>query len=626
MDLLSKERSAANLYNFNFMKFINKKIVGLALLVGATAVLLIQPFSSQAEVSQATRDYLHTQALSDWVVMGLAATGEQNFDLGYLAQGNPQSATDYARAILAITAANQNPITTGGRDWLAGLRRFFNNNQFGSERLINDDIWAVLALRSSGAEVGDVQVVAAKNFILANQNQDGGWSYQVGLASDGNDTAAAIMALRVGGLAAQDEIITRALDYLRTTQNVDGGFGYDANADSDGASTAWLISGLQSIGQDPAAWSQATHTPISFLQSLALPDGSYRWAVDDQVGSLITTVYAAIALTNHFYPVRLWQPVNDPGPTLPQVTLRIESPNNNLCQTTVSATSVLNALVAGADICHYTVHITNSAFGQYVSGINDWTASGTRGWMYRLNWQDSDNGAAIQPIQSNDQILWFYGEYTDQPLRLTLDRTTANVGELIRATVEKFNGHDWQAASGTNVIFGNQAVAANNQGQASWQVAGFGAISVVADGAGFIRSQAQTLTIGGSGGGGGGGGGVSQTVNLQVDLLQPTGGGSVAFQVTQANLGFGSLRPGEVQSRSNAITNVGQGTIRLTGQVSGDQFFSANLKLDNQPLGTWSLDLAPNQTATVTASLLVPANSLERGQKNGRLIYWAQSR
>ncbi|MCX6784764.1 MAG: DUF4430 domain-containing protein, partial [Candidatus Komeilibacteria bacterium] len=395
------------------MKFTIKKFIGFSLLlVAVIGVIIFKPFVLQAEVTQATRDYLHAQALSDWVVMGLAATGENNFNLDYLVQANPQSATDYSRSILAITAANQNPMTVANRDWLTGLRGFFNNNQFGSIQLINDDIWAVLALHAAGTANDDNQLVAAKNFILANQNQEGGWSYRIGLGSDSNNTAAALMALAATGLGVNDQAVSRGLRYLRDMQGVDGGFPYQAGSDSDGASTAWVMAGLQSLNQDLAAWTREGHTAASFLQTLVLANGSYRWQLGDQEGDLITTAYAAVALSNHFYPVRLWQNPNQPQPA-PQVSLRIESPSSTICQMTVSATSVLAALLNGAETCGYTVHITNSALGSYVSGINNWQAGGTEGWSYRVNWQYSRLSADQQAVQQNDQVLWFFGNGDD---------------------------------------------------------------------------------------------------------------------------------------------------------------------------------------------------------------------
>ena len=165
-------------------------------------------------------DYLYRQQSSDgsiggfgtsaWVTMAIAAAGEDPHDwrigsnpsiVDYLAD-NAASAglvTDYARMILAITAANENPTSFGGVNFVAQLKASCSAGQIGDSSVLNDDFWGVMALIAAGESPSSEVVANSVAFIKSNQNGDGGWSWGAGGASDVDDTAAAIMALVSAG-------------------------------------------------------------------------------------------------------------------------------------------------------------------------------------------------------------------------------------------------------------------------------------------------------------------------------------------------------------------------------------------------------------------------------------------
>ena len=113
-------------------------------------------------------------------------------------------------AILALASVDENSETFGNVNYISQLKTYFADNQFGSPTLLNDDFWSILALASVNQKNIN-EVSAAKDFILANQNPDGGFSYAVGGESDTNDTAAAVMAL-VEQLSDDPEGALRRLD------------------------------------------------------------------------------------------------------------------------------------------------------------------------------------------------------------------------------------------------------------------------------------------------------------------------------------------------------------------------------------------------------------------------------
>jgi hypothetical protein len=215
-----------------------KKLIAATILFA----LVLSPSGLVRSVSQAPAlNYLLAHPGSTWATMGIAALGGTPPPLSYLQGQNPESAIELAGPILAIVAAGQNPYSFGGTDYVSKLKSQFNSNQLGDVALLNDDIFGSLALLSVGLSPSDNILLQIKNYILDNQNPDGGFSFQAGSASDSNTTAAALAALKALGLTETNPQIQKSLAYLKSVQNSDGGFGYAGNAKSDAASTAWVL-------------------------------------------------------------------------------------------------------------------------------------------------------------------------------------------------------------------------------------------------------------------------------------------------------------------------------------------------------------------------------------------------
>jgi len=260
-------------------------------------------------------NYLKSQPQDAWITMALAAAGETNVLVDHLSSITESSypTTDYAKAILALAAAGKNPTTFGEIDYVAKLKKYYNEDQMGDVVYLNDDIWSILALASIH-QIDSKEAVTAKEFLLKNQNGDGGWSYLVGGLSDSNDTAAAIMALTETGVSASDPVIVKALDYLRFLQNADGGFPYNPawGSDSDSSSDAWVISAIYKLGQNPAEWDKSGNNPLTHLQSLQDEDGGFWWIKPDPAdpekwNSKSDTSKVIIALAGKSYPVDYYE-------------------------------------------------------------------------------------------------------------------------------------------------------------------------------------------------------------------------------------------------------------------------------------------------------------------------------
>ena len=582
-------------------------------------IALVSVFSFvQAQVSQQTIDYLASGMQDAWVTQGLAATGQTNLDLSYLDDFSGSNANEYAKTILAVIAAGEDPYNFNSQDLVAGLFSYYNNQQLGATSLLNDDFWGLMALVAAGEEVSSQVIQDIKNFILAAQNTDGGWGFSPLASSDTNDTAAAIMALLDAGLQSSSTEIQNALNYLQQAQNDDGGFSFYENGTSDAGSDSWVIAALDKTGIDPNSWLRGSNTPISHLESLALPDGSYRWVITDPAGNLLMTAYAAVALAEKYYPVEYYEPPVPSGPAV--YPLRIEGSIQTYCDAEIEAANAMEIIENGASVCGYTYQIEQSALGPYLVSISGETASGLSGWQYRINWQSLMVGADQYELEEGDEVLWYYGDFTLLPLRVELNSSQVEAGEEVTATVEYYDNGIWLPASEAAVYAAEEQYIANGSGQVILNFTETGSYEIYAEKENYIRSNRENLIVGN---------GASQAVNLTVNINNPggtgggSGGSSISFSVDVSSLNFGTLQPGQSASSSLTVTNSGSLPIYIEATVAGDAVFEDHLFLDEVLWELYNTQVGGVQTRNIPVELEVPSNYSGSGQKQGTLVFWA---
>lgn len=228
--------------------------------------------------------------LTDWTVVAVAAAGHDPHE------GSPSlvdglkfcepTATDttaIARHILAIVAAGEDPRSFHFRDWVFDLRSRYDDGRFTSPSNpagLNDDMFAILALRAAGAPASDEHVQGAAGFLLANQGPGGGWSYTVGQDAEPDTTAAALEALASARVLSDNpEARSGALGYLadRAGADADDCFSYYGSPNTD--TTAWVILGLLAAKQDPRARPWTTGPgPWACLTENQVEDGGFSGA------------------------------------------------------------------------------------------------------------------------------------------------------------------------------------------------------------------------------------------------------------------------------------------------------------------------------------------------------------
>jgi prenyltransferase beta subunit len=313
--------------------FLRSAVLSCVLTLGLAPLAQAGAIANQSAVQHGL-SYLQTQQASDghingfegvspWAALAFSSNGVDlhavktvgGSDLRTYSAANPPGAsshaTDWEKAILAITADHQNPYDFGDVNYVSHLRSFESTGQIGSATAINDDIFGVLALIAARDVSSDSVLTGALSFIMSHQLSTGGFnSDTTATTADVDDTAAAVMALQAAekyglGGATIANSVTSAMTYISTMKNSDGGYPYDNSygALSDVSTTSWVLMAFSSTGEFETVASAAAQAYILGTQQ---PDGSfpYQLPLFDPAGTgdTFNSSYAIPALAGVTWP------------------------------------------------------------------------------------------------------------------------------------------------------------------------------------------------------------------------------------------------------------------------------------------------------------------------------------
>lgn len=210
---------------------------------------------------------------------------------------NVTGAGQLAKVLTAVVAAGKAWDVFAGHDLVQDLLAQQNEEGiFGFGAF--DHCLSMVALQNAGAELPDETAAA----LVAAQNEDGGWGFMAGEASDTNTTGICLQAL---ALADQAEVVGAGFDYLRAIQNEDGGWPYQNPSEfgtaSDANSTALVVQALLANGHELAEW----NSPQEWLLSLRGENGAFSYQPDMPVDVLATA--AALPAVNGIA-LNVWAP------------------------------------------------------------------------------------------------------------------------------------------------------------------------------------------------------------------------------------------------------------------------------------------------------------------------------
>lgn len=300
-------------------------ILAVCILVGSSCAAFAQDAPAMAETVAAaqkrTAEYLKNTVTDpefgsvggEWTVFALARAGygdEAYMDRYYNKLAayvksvdgvlSTRKYTEYARAVLALSAIDRDVRNVEGYDLLAPLTDFENVTKQG----VNGAVFALLAWDFYGDWVavddGEVEAVGRIAYlanICEQQHEDGGFG--LGEESDPDITAMALCAL-ANYKRLDYELgrkIDRAVAYLSSVQQDDGGFVSDGIANAESA--AQVVTGLCALGIDPcsdARFQKNGNNPVTALLTYQNEDGSF---VHKKGGErdLMATEQSMLALT-----------------------------------------------------------------------------------------------------------------------------------------------------------------------------------------------------------------------------------------------------------------------------------------------------------------------------------------
>jgi hypothetical protein len=270
------------------------------------------------------------QGFSAWVALALAAAGinprcqarlggvdAYGFLVDHFHRGLEEEipypsipTTAFERELMVVDASGADPHDFAGHDLVGEVlaRARPGDGSFpyvpGGRGEINDTIFAIVALAPVQEPAAQAAIQRAADWLIAQQDDDGGWSFEVkGARAEADMTGAAIQALRAAG-RADTEAERRGLDYLHAMQGTDGGFPeFPGEAESNVASTAWAVQGIWAAGQDPEAWFRGGNDPLSYMASLQQLDGHIRWKASEDLNGIWMTAYVAPAFAGQAWPI-----------------------------------------------------------------------------------------------------------------------------------------------------------------------------------------------------------------------------------------------------------------------------------------------------------------------------------
>jgi uncharacterized membrane protein len=242
--------------------------------------------------------------MTGWAVLGLEAAGINPLDLdagdatpiSYIAGtvGEITTTGDIERTILVLRGAGLDPRHFHGRDLVRRLlARRGGDGSWGGQ--VNPTAFGILALRAAGAPTGNGR---SASWLRRNENEDGGWGFASGTASDPDSTGAVLQALAVAG----GKGMRGGVSYLRSVQGPGGGFAL-AGGPVNAQSTAWAVQGLIAAGVSASSVRTGGRSPLDYLASVRSSDGHYRYSSSSDQTPVWVTGQALLAVNGKPFPL-----------------------------------------------------------------------------------------------------------------------------------------------------------------------------------------------------------------------------------------------------------------------------------------------------------------------------------
>ena len=270
-------------------------------------------------------------------------------------------------------------------------------------------------------------------------------------------------------------------------------------------------------------------------------------------------------------------------------------------------------------------YVTDEYGGLYVKSVNGEEPSGMSGWMYGVDYCSPSVGAdnfildeTTPPDPPHEEVFFYYGAWTDLPLKISVNKTAVAKGEEFTTTVSVYNDttYNWSACENATV-YADHDYTTGCDGKVNITIDRDGTFNVFAKKSGCIRSDKVSVKVGTG----------VETSQGRVSL-SATVTPAISIEVTPDSIDFGNLAPGYTSDAYTiTIENKGGLPVTVTAEVTDQAqgLFINGLKLDNNSWRSFNETINVNDNLWTQAKLAVPLDYAGVGTKAGTLIFWAEA-
>lgn len=136
-------------------------------------------------------------------------------------------------------------------------------------------------------------------------------------------------------------------------------------------------------------------------------------------------------------------------PLLTPVSGSFRTPGPGSVEVTQTGQTPFGALERASRIGEFYYHAVEFSFGPFVDRIGRYPASGSSGWVYKVNHISPPVGANAYQLKDGDEVLWYFARFGAQGGPKTLD-LVRRPGGCFRALLRDDNGNKSRAS---DVVF-----------------------------------------------------------------------------------------------------------------------------------------------------------------------------
>ena len=213
---------------------------------------------------------------SNYFLQGMSPLDFLNNHVGEMKAFASGSGGANGKVILALVAANQEPWSFGGEDWVAMLTAQYSpSGTYNTADAFNQSL-AILALASVNEPIPN----KASDWLKGKQADDGSWDDGFGTLKNSDSTAMSMMALVAAGTSTEDPTLSKAVQSLQENQLPTGGWEYGSGFGENANSTALVVQALSAVGEDfysqDSSWAKNTRSVMDVLLSWQGSSGAFQ--------------------------------------------------------------------------------------------------------------------------------------------------------------------------------------------------------------------------------------------------------------------------------------------------------------------------------------------------------------